>query len=63
MVITLAGTMAMHIFISALPLVARDLGIGGSAVQLTTSLYIAGSAAGQLAYLPVSDGLGRWPVL
>lgn len=61
--ITLSGTMAMHIFAPALPDVARDLNVSSSVVQLTLTTYIAGLAIGQLTYGPISDRYGRRPVL
>lgn len=57
--ITLGGTLAMHIFVPALPQVAADLGASTAAAQLTLSAYIVGLAAAQLAYGPVSDRVGR----
>ena len=61
--ITLTGTLALHIFVPALPAAARDLGVSASAAQLTLSAYIVGLAVGQLTYGPISDQLGRRPVL
>jgi DHA1 family bicyclomycin/chloramphenicol resistance-like MFS transporter len=61
--ITFSGTMAMHIFVPALPAVAADLGASTSSTQLTLSFYIVGLALGQLVYGPISDHLGRRPVL
>ncbi|MBL6080955.1 multidrug effflux MFS transporter [Belnapia sp. T18] len=61
--ITLSGTMAMHIFVPALPEAGRDLGAGLGAMQMTISLYILGLAFGQLAYGPLADALGRRPML
>jgi DHA1 family bicyclomycin/chloramphenicol resistance-like MFS transporter len=61
--ITFSGTLAMHIFVPALPSAAHDLGAGSSSIQLTMSVYILGLAAGQLVYGPLSDQLGRRPVL
>ncbi len=58
-----SGTLAIHIFLPALPLAAADLGAGVGAMQLTVSLYIFGLAIGQLAYGPVSDRFGRRPTL
>jgi len=60
---TFSGTLAMHIFVPALPAAARDLQASNSAMQLTVSLYILGLAFGQLVYGPVSDRFGRRPVL
>jgi DHA1 family bicyclomycin/chloramphenicol resistance-like MFS transporter len=61
--ITLSGTLAMHIFVPALPLAARDLGASAASTQLTLSFYIFGLALGQLVYGPLSDHFGRRPVL
>jgi len=61
--ITLAGTLAMHIFVPALPVAGRELDADKSLMQLTISLYILGLAAGQLFYGPLSDAVGRRPAL
>lgn len=61
--ITFSGTLAMHIFVPALPAAAKDLGASIGEMQLTVSLYIFGLAVGQLVYGPLSDRYGRRPVL
>ncbi len=61
--VTLAGTLAMHIFVPALPAAARDLVTDNARIQLTISLYILGLAIGQLFYGPLSDAVGRRPAL
>jgi DHA1 family bicyclomycin/chloramphenicol resistance-like MFS transporter len=61
--ITLSGTLAMHMFVPALPDAARSLGVGSAAVQATIGVYILGLAVGQLVYGPLSDALGRRPLL
>jgi MFS transporter, DHA1 family, multidrug resistance protein len=61
--ITFSGTMAMHIFVPALPFAAADLGTSAASTQLTLSFYIIGLALGQLVYGPISDHFGRRPVL
>jgi MFS transporter, DHA1 family, multidrug resistance protein len=61
--VTFSGTLAMHIFVPALPLAAIDLAASPSAMQLTISVYILGLAIGQLLYGPLSDRFGRRPVL
>lgn len=61
--ITFSGTLAMHVFVPALPQAGADLGAGVGAMQMTVSLYIFGLALGQLAYGPIADRFGRRPVL
>ncbi|MGI4848091.1 MAG: MFS transporter, partial [Janthinobacterium lividum] len=61
--VTISGTLAMHMFVPALPAVGHDFGASISSVQLTISLYIIGLACGQLIYGPLADGLGRRPML
>jgi DHA1 family bicyclomycin/chloramphenicol resistance-like MFS transporter len=61
--ITFSGTLAMHIFVPALPAAAEDLKAGIGEMQMTVSLYIFGLAVGQLVYGPLSDRCGRRPVL
>ncbi len=61
--ITISGTLAMHMFVPALPFAAIALGASTAAMQLTTSVYILGLAGGQLLYGPLSDALGRKPIL
>jgi DHA1 family bicyclomycin/chloramphenicol resistance-like MFS transporter len=62
-VITVVGTLGMHMFVPALPDAARSFGVGSAAVQATISVYILGLAFGQLIYGPLSDALGRRPLL
>ncbi|WP_043458297.1 multidrug effflux MFS transporter [Azohydromonas australica] len=61
--VTFGGTLAMHMFVPALPLVARELHSTAAAAQSTISLYILGLAFGQLLYGPLSDRFGRRPTL
>src|ERR1700712_4720281 len=61
--ITASGTMARHIRVPALPLAATDLNVSSGAIQLAITLYLFGVAFGQLLYGPISDRLGRRPVL
>lgn len=57
------GPIALAIFAPALPAIAVALGAPMSQAQLTISLFFAGFALGQLVCGPLSDGLGRKPVL
>ncbi|MGI4855398.1 MAG: multidrug effflux MFS transporter [Janthinobacterium lividum] len=61
--ITISGTLAMHMFVPALPEAAQALGVGSGTMQMTISVYIMGLAGGQLIYGPLSDSLGRRPML
>lgn len=61
--VTLSGTMAMHIFVPALPVAGEALGAEPSGMQQTITLYVIGLALGQLIYGPVSDTWGRRPAL
>lgn len=61
--VTMCGTVALHIFIPALPAVGRDLGASPTTVQLTITMYLVGLAVGQLVYGPLSDRIGRRPML
>lgn len=61
--VTLSGTMAMHIFVPALPVAGNALGALPSGMQQTITLYVLGLAVGQLIYGPLSDTLGRRPTL
>jgi MFS transporter, DHA1 family, multidrug resistance protein len=61
--VTMTGTMAMHIFVPAMPAAAADLGASPSLIQSTITLYIVGLAVGQLIYGPLSDRFGRRPIL
>ncbi|VCU71871.1 Bicyclomycin resistance protein [Pigmentiphaga humi] len=61
--VTLSGTMAMHIFMPALPLAGADLRASPAGMQQTITLYVVGLAFGQLIYGPVSDTIGRKPTL
>lgn len=61
--VTISGTLAMHMFVPALPDAARHFQVGSAAVQSAITAYIAGLALGQLVYGPLSDALGRRPML
>ncbi len=61
--IAASGTLSMHIFVPALPAVARQFDVQPGTAQLTLTLYLIGIAGGQLLYGPLSDRFGRRPVL
>ncbi|WP_163500573.1 MFS transporter, partial [Escherichia coli] len=50
-------------YLPSLPDIGRLLGATTAQVQMTLSAFLAGFAAGQIFYGPVSDKYGRKPVL
>ena len=61
--ITALAFCGLHMVVPALPLLVALFTDTPAHVQLVVSLYLAGIAAGQLVYGPVSDRFGRRPVL
>lgn len=61
--VTMTGTLAMHIFVPALPNAASDLNATPFQAQLTITLFLVGLAGGQLLYGPLSDRFGRRPTI
>ncbi len=55
--------LSTDLYLASLPGLRRHFGIGVAEVQLTLSVFIAAFALSQLAYGPLSDRLGRRPVL
>lgn len=60
---TVASQMALTIFLPSLPTLARDFGVAYGTAQLTLSIYLFAFAFAQLAVGPLSDNLGRRPIL
>ena len=44
--VTISGTLAMHMFVPALPDAARSFGASNAGMQMTISVYILGLAGG-----------------
>ena len=61
--ITMTSTLAMHMFVPALPYASHELAASIASMQMTISVYIVGLAVGQLFYGPLSDAYGRRPML
>jgi DHA1 family bicyclomycin/chloramphenicol resistance-like MFS transporter len=60
---TVASQMALTIFLPSLPSLARHFEVPYGTAQLTLSIYLFAFAFAQLAVGPLSDRLGRRPVL
>src|SRR4029077_4789887 len=60
---TAIGPMALNILTPAVPGLVATFGTDPAAVQLTLSLYLVGLAASQLVMGPLSDRVGRRPVV
>jgi DHA1 family bicyclomycin/chloramphenicol resistance-like MFS transporter len=61
--VTAIAPAALHMLVPALPLLAVAFDAAPAGVQLVLTLFLAGIATGQLVYGPLSDRLGRRPVL
>ncbi|MCC2669046.1 MAG: major facilitator transporter [Armatimonadetes bacterium] len=61
--LTALTALSIDMSLPAMPLLERTFGVGVSAVQLSLSLFLIGFAGGQLVWGPLSDRIGRRPVL
>jgi len=61
--LTAFGAISIDLYLPALPTIGRTLGATPGAVQFTMSAFFIGMALGQLFYGPLSDRIGRRPVL
>ena len=61
--VTALAFSALHMVVPALPILTAAFDDTPSRVQLVVTLFLAGIAAGQLFYGPISDRFGRRPVL
>jgi DHA1 family bicyclomycin/chloramphenicol resistance-like MFS transporter len=61
--LTALGPLSMDMYLPSLPDIARLLHAPTLSAQLTISSYLFGFAVGQIFYGPISDRLGRKPVL
>jgi DHA1 family bicyclomycin/chloramphenicol resistance-like MFS transporter len=57
------GPLALNIFMPSMPGLQGAFGVNYGTAQLTLTLYLAGMAACQLVYGPVSDRFGRRPMM
>jgi MFS transporter, DHA1 family, multidrug resistance protein len=61
--LTALGPLSTDMYVPSLPEIGRALDAPIEQVQLTISSYLVGFAAGQIIYGPISDRLGRKPVM
>lgn len=61
--LTALGPMSMDMYLPSLPDLGRALHASTAQVQLTISSYLFGFAVGQIVYGPISDRVGRRPVI
>jgi DHA1 family bicyclomycin/chloramphenicol resistance-like MFS transporter len=61
--ISAIGPLALNIFMPSMPGLQTTFGVSYGIVQLTLTLYLIGMAVCQLFYGPMSDRLGRRPLL
>lgn len=61
--LTALGPMSTDMYLPSLPDMTELLDSTVTMTQLTLSLYLVGFAAGQIVYGPISDRVGRRPVL
>ncbi len=61
--ISAIGPLALNMFVPSMPGLQRYFGVDYATAQLTLTLYLIGMAGCQVFYGPLSDKLGRRPVL
>jgi DHA1 family bicyclomycin/chloramphenicol resistance-like MFS transporter len=61
--LTAIGPLAIDMYLPALPTIAREFQVDASIVQSSLAAYFIGIAIGQAFYGPLSDRLGRKPIL
>ena len=55
--------LSIDMYLPALPVISAQFGVPAGSAQMTLSTYILGFALGQLFYGPMTDSLGRKPVI
>lgn len=60
---TALGPLATDLYLPSLPHIGAALDASPAKVQLTLSAYLIGFSIGQIIYGPISDALGRKPIL
>ncbi|WP_139121764.1 MFS transporter, partial [Piscirickettsia litoralis] len=57
------GQVAIDIYLPSLPHISQELNIATSATQWSLTIYLLSSGISQFFYGPISDSLGRKPIL
>ncbi|AOM40565.1 Bcr/CflA family multidrug efflux MFS transporter [Xenorhabdus hominickii] len=55
--------LAIDMYLPSMPTIADNFGVSDGLVQMTLNSYILGFAIGQIFYGPMSDSLGRKPII
>ena len=61
--LTALGPLSTDMYLPSLPAIAAGLGATTGQTQLTLSAFLLGFAAGQFFYGPISDRIGRKPIM
>ncbi len=61
--LAICGALGLDIHLASLPYIMADLGTDKQAMQQSISLYMLGAAMSMLIYGPLSDKMGRKPVV
>jgi MFS transporter, DHA1 family, multidrug resistance protein len=61
--LTSFGPLSVDLYLPSMPAIAAALAAPPAHVQLTISLYLVGFAIGQVVHGPISDRIGRKPVI
>ena len=61
--LTMTGTVAVDLFIPAVPLISSDFKTGIGSIELSLASLFIGNGIGQIIYGSISDRFGRKPVI
>ena len=61
--LTMTGTVAVDLFVPAIPSISSDFNIGIGSIELSLAALFIGNGIGQIIYGSISDRFGRKPVI